>query len=323
MFPSIFWSQNSNDGSIVGGLPLSLWASSSETKKLGFAGIREHIQTRLINPTLLCGSDSRYVFFNHDILSNIQLGHVDTRLMTLSQGYEDLVKQGVVIDQGLGMDDEAVPGEGRNDKRMTRMLASLTREAGFNYFLTFTCNQSQHFGVAPIHNWTEERCKEAERDPDMSESDIKERCQGYRHASQVLLLREWMDVGEDFMGWIIHSPEQPVGEIDRNFWKWEFQDDIGGLPHIHCLLTLVHPPTISDETFEKQLFDRIVCSSRMIASMDVTMNLVDLGVLEPDEYDEFVSDFSRIQTHSCLGRHLLVRFLCECGFASSSLQRIQ
>ena len=299
MFPSIFWWMNHFDGSVLGSLPLSLWASQSETKKFGFAGVLEHIRCRVTNPRLLCGMDPRYIFLSHDILSNLRLRGCDSRFMHLTRGYESLVDQGVVLDKGIGVDEGAMPGEGIDDHRAVKMLSSFTRETKFNYFVTLTCNQKQHPGVAPIYNWVEGRCDEATSDPNLSRVESDEYCNGYRHAAQVLLLREWMDVGEDIMKWIINSSEVPLGVIIDDWWRWEFQDDEGNLPHIHGLLALVKAAGMSDEEFEKSLFDRIVCSSRTIASHEVTLNLVNLNLLDKSEVDGLVEDFCSKQTHSC------------------------
>lgn len=38
------------------------------------------------------------------------------------------------------------------------------------------------------------------------------------------------------MNYIVTSHEYPVGRIERCWWRWEYQDAIGNLPHIHCLL---------------------------------------------------------------------------------------
>ena len=42
-------------------------------------------------------------------------------------------------------------------------------------------------------------------------------------------MNTWMD-------YIIHSPEQPLHEIEWAWWRKEFQDQAGNVCHINCLL---------------------------------------------------------------------------------------
>ena len=71
-----------------------------------------------------------------------------------------------------------------------------------------------------------------------------------------------VNLSEDIMDWILRSDELPFGEVDANFWRWEFQDDVGSL-HIHCLLSVADPASMSREEFGRSLLRR----RRSIASI--------------------------------------------------------
>ena len=53
-----------------------------------------------------------------------------------------------------------------------------------------------------------------------------------------LLLQNWMETAYIYMVHICNSPEKPLGEIEHIWWRFEFQDAVGNLPHIHALIWL-------------------------------------------------------------------------------------
>ena len=49
-------------------------------------------------------------------------------------------------------------------------------------------------------------------------------CESLRQSAAVQLLRTWIKVGDVFMDYICKSSEQPLGKIERWWWRWEYQD---------------------------------------------------------------------------------------------------
>lgn len=84
------------------------------------------------------------------MLSNLSANHCDT---------------GITINRGLSADKDDKGGLALRGKSDTSLMESIdSKQMGknlcisqkfheWNHFLTFTCNQKNHFGVAPIKNW--------------------------------------------------------------------------------------------------------------------------------------------------------------------------
>ena len=59
-----------------------------------------------------------------------------------------------------------------------------------------------------------------------------------RQAASVTLLWNWMEISLLYMNYIANSKEQPLGKVEHTWCRFEFQDTIGNLPHIHSLIWL-------------------------------------------------------------------------------------
>ena len=79
LFPSIFWSLCSQYGSYPGAIPASLLVRSASTE--GFASMSNHVRTRLTSLFSTCSTNPTYISFQYDILSNLLLNTVDSRLI--------------------------------------------------------------------------------------------------------------------------------------------------------------------------------------------------------------------------------------------------
>ena len=60
------------------------------------------------------------------------------------------------------------------------------------------------------------------------------------------------------MNYIFTSPEKPLRTIERFWWRWEYQDANGNLPHIHCLLWTKEDKHIPEDL--NKLQEKIRCS---------------------------------------------------------------
>ena len=92
----------------------------------------------------------------YDIQANKSASSVDTRLISRS-GF----KVDVTSSSGLGLRDEKTPlSEGVSSHQAALDLSAAQAFAPFDWFLTFTCNQSSHPGIKHLHahkaskNWT-------------------------------------------------------------------------------------------------------------------------------------------------------------------------
>ena len=136
LFPSIHWKMAIDNCSIVGAIPAPLLIES--VLQFGFASIKQHIRARLTSSTSSTSSDAA--------------NHEDTRL---------------ILNRGLAVCDDAKGGlglRGKNDsallesvdnRQMVKNLCFSQKYHPWDHFVTYTCNQRDHFGTAPINRWTD------------------------------------------------------------------------------------------------------------------------------------------------------------------------
>ena len=79
MSPSIFWYLDEDNGSYPGALPSFFLASKVSLS--GFASIKAHINIRLTNQFCSSSTNPNFVSFQFDILSNLLLNSIDSRLI--------------------------------------------------------------------------------------------------------------------------------------------------------------------------------------------------------------------------------------------------
>ena len=145
LFPSIHWKTSSDNCSILGAIPSSLL--NEKCKSYGFATIQQHIRTRLTCPFSATSTDPRYITHCYDVMANLAASQSDTRL---------------IIDRGLTIGEDKYGNlgvRGRNDstllgsmdsKQMVKNLCTSQKKIQWSFFLTFTANQSHHFGLKKI-----------------------------------------------------------------------------------------------------------------------------------------------------------------------------
>ena len=149
MFPSLFYKMLNECGSLVGALPSCLLANMGNTDQ--FASAKDHVRSRLTTFGSSTSTNVRYISFMFDILTNLTLNREDSRII-LNRGL--MVSTG---DTGLEVNgkDNTSLHDSIDSKKMVRCLCTSQVYHQMHYFLTFTCNQSKHFGTKMIKNWTD------------------------------------------------------------------------------------------------------------------------------------------------------------------------
>ncbi len=302
LFPSLFW-KGTNDGAVIGSLPCGLLADDAFLRSYGFAGVAEHMRCRVKNPSMLSSTDYRYIYYAFDSIANLSLRGHDSRVI-LNRGFSTKSRR-------LDFDpcpDKDVKGFRLNsdhvDSRQTvNWLAAAIAEKQATYFYTHTCNQKNHFGVRKIKAWLDDPgtldviCNGMEltlqEREDIHNSLIKGSC--------VVMLRNWMETCEIWMNYIWKSPEKPLGNINRIWWRHEYQESQGNLSHIHALLwtddDLNTPVGWDDAT------DRIRGDLRELIRVDEAPALLEEGIFKSmDDFNETLNMASRILLHTCSER---------------------
>ena len=171
LFPSIFWKQG-HDGSCDGAIPVGLWTDASTANTLGFASIEDHMRCRLKNSSLLCSTDPCYIYFAFDLVNNVMARGVDNRIV-LRRGFEHMLGPCKLLGE---TNDSMLCSDMIDSRRNVHKLAALVRDKEPTFFYTHTCNQTEHFGIAPLRKALNEKLEFLLHNHDMSDRDCKALC---------------------------------------------------------------------------------------------------------------------------------------------------
>ena len=283
LFPSIFWKGNDKDGLIVGAIPSGLLAHDVTLRKHGIASIQSHVTSRITNTSIPTSSSVPYLCHAFDEMINLRCRQEDVRVV-LHRGVTG-TKTGVRLN---GSDNRIFDTDNVDSRPVVNRLAAAVANREATYFFSHTANMKDHFGLAPIKEWIDS--DEAVNRYCSGGETLKER-QEIRQALQqeaaVTLLRVWMEVSILYMNYITNSKEQPLGEVDNIWWRFEFQDSIGNLPHIHALIWLKDKPSPDKSEIEERIRGSI------------------MSLIEPDEIDDLVAE----GLLSCIGEEIEVQEL--------------
>ena len=98
-----------------------------------------------------------------------------------------------------------------DSKKMVRCLCASQVYHQMHYFLTFTCNQSKHFGTKMIKNWTD-GIEWQDNFKDFYKYEVEEQNEVHRQlkeASGPLMLRNWMETRKFLIDYLKGSPSSP------------------------------------------------------------------------------------------------------------------
>ena len=165
LFPSLFW-KGHEDGSIEGAIPSGFWRDKGFCGKYGYAGIEDHMRTRLLNSSLHMSCNPDYIFFAFDAINNVTSRGIDSRFI-FKRGFEHMLGDSSIHRMA---NDHSLGSKVIDSRKTVAELSSMIREEEPTYFYTHTCNQKSHFRVAPIRRWIDARCDEITYDERLSPS---------------------------------------------------------------------------------------------------------------------------------------------------------
>jgi len=294
LFPSLFWKDDDGEGSLLGAFPCGALAHSETLRRFGIADLTTQLRSRVTNPALATSTDPRYLCYAFDALVNLGCRHEDTRVV-LNRGIIG-TKDGIALQEG-GTSHFNVDTV---DSRPTvNRLAAAVAEKKVSYFFTHTPNASDHFGLAPIREWVcSDEAVEANGGDRSKPGQFGEIRQALRQASGPVLLRNWMETARIYMDYITLSPERPLGKVEHIWWRFEFQDAVGNLPHIHALLWLEEGSETQEVTE-----GRIRGSNVDLITADEVDELIAEGLLSCREEAMTVKELARrLLDHVCSDR---------------------
>ena len=115
--------------------------------------MKSHARCRLRLPGTATSTNPLYVSFLYDILSNLTLNREDSRII-LNRG---LMESSNEIGLKVRSRDDTLLSDSVDSKQTLSNLCASQKYHKMDFFLTFTCNQSDHFGVSKVKNWLDSR----------------------------------------------------------------------------------------------------------------------------------------------------------------------
>ena len=299
LFPSIFFHPGGDGLSGLGAIPTPLLTKN--IGRCGFESISQMVRSRLTTPASNTNSDPRYHSFVYDMLCNLSANHFDTRIFLqngLTSGDDE--KGGLCL-RGKGGDGGLL--ESFDSNAIVKNLCSSQAYHSFDYFITYTVNQKQHFGVKMIKIWVDSAEWE-QHYPDfhiLPKHEQKEIREAMIQASAGLLLRNWQETTMLFINYIRKSPSSPFKKVNSIFVRYEYQKDVGNLCHLHLILEVNWKALSESETsFVKDL---IRASILDIVRTNEVQALIDEGIFQSmDNYEGMISDAEKYLPHKCSQR---------------------
>ena len=294
MFPSIFWKLFDSNKSFPGALPSSLLSTPISSD--GFASIKSHIDNRLTSIFTSTSTNPTYISFLFDILSNLLLNNTDSRII-LHRGL-------TCCDGNIGISIRSSGDTSLHDsidsKQIVKNLCASQKYLPMNFFITFTVNQMEHFGVKKIKQWVDSTLWEKHYNnyTSLSFDERMEVRKSLEQAAAPILLRNWMETRTFLIDYIYDSKTSPYHPVKAIFARDEYQKDKGNLPHIHLILS-VDMDNISEEK-KLKINDLIRASICSIRSYDEVNELIKEGVFKSWEDIHELQDLgAKILSHKC------------------------
>ena len=275
IFPSIFYYQF-HDGSYPGAIPFFLYSDEKDCSQFGYDSLLLHFRTRLTDPTLLTSSNAKYIQFAADCLLNLNLRGKHTKSF-IKRGL-----QSVELDKDLPRFEKACNNFSSDTEMRVDELSSAMRSHPVTLFVTLSCNQKGHPGVAPLKEAIDENFKGATDEERLSAAQ----------AYMPVFVRNWSRAIKYLIDLLIHSSERLLGEILKLWGRAEFQTLAGNLPHYHFLIWLV------ENSVDK--FNLVQCCEKhilhaLLKIADSSLELIEDEVHLYKLYDECV----RFHSHNC------------------------
>jgi hypothetical protein len=306
MFPSIFWKQLC-DGTLVGALPGVLSADTKICKEVNVASAYDHMKTRLLNPSLPCASNSRYLHYLFDVMCNLNLRGYDTEIVQ-KRGFESILQGcgiNIISDARSGnLDQHTYCCDVIDGRTSVNCLGAMMRQYDTTYFVTQTMNADSYPGVANITEHVNQFCNEQLMKEDhMNRYETKESCNAIHSATLVPTYRLYRRNHNLLHKWITTSVEQPFGKIDADFGISENQEQekkaSGTFNHFHHIY--MRFKNRLNANARQKLLSCICCSSdTMFGNKDEVQYLIQNGILKNEEETCKVQALAKIiATHKC------------------------
>ena len=136
-----------------------------------------------------------------------------------------------------------------DNKQMVCNLCYSQKYVKWSHFLTFTCNQRDHFGTSNIKKWIDNDEWKSNY-PNFYQLELDEQKEiqcAMIEASAGMLLRCWEEVFLLFINYLRKSKSSPFKKLSAIFARKEYQTSKGNLSHSHMMVALDYKLMSIDE----------------------------------------------------------------------------
>ena len=311
-FPRHFYLSAKHDPSaILGAAPISCYTSDAHPH--GFASslsIARNLGTHSSSSTSTC---STFWSFLYDIQANKAAGGIDSRLIN-RHGFVVDVKSKHGLSIRGGTDEGTKLKESVDSHQAALDLAATQPWIDFDIFFTFTANHAEHPGIKHLYEWKEsmEWTKTFSRDlngnrttpfvyNELTEKEKVEVKRSFEMANGSVIGRCWMEVRKLWLEYITYSTTSILKGTTHVFFRDEYQEKSGNLPHIHGLVALTKRDLENKEFLEFicELQKCAVCDLFSTDSEDMEKYIED-GLFEsPEDWTTLTASASEKLTHTC------------------------
>ena len=285
MFVHIFYKEL-EDGSFPGALPFFLYDDRKANSKFDFDGLHEHMKLRLKDATLLTSSSLPYIMHAFDAVLNLSLVKCHTNQL-FKRGLQN-IQIGKYKPQQLTSTESVLRMDSVDSDVHVNRLAAACKSEIPDIFVTFTCNQKEHPGVAEVVQAIYELYGNA------TTEELKEVLQAY----MVIIVRCWTRTIELLLDYLRFSDEHILGEILKVWGRAEFQNAAANLQHYHILFWLKN--TCED------IIDKIQCAHKHVFNEFKNLFHTNFGTVDSEQHaEQMFDDCVKIQTHNCEKGHCL------------------
>ena len=293
--PRIFWSSATSDRHLVlGAVPT--WLYSQRRHVNGFASIFDIIRSRITTTGSLTSTDPHYLRFEYDVMGNIALSKGDSRQI-LNRGFQ------VDVNNPTGLaarnSDETNLTECVDSFKMVHGIAASQEYIKWDWFITFTNNNSQTPGVQFFQHWKRSEAWSSQiPDYDHFSPNEQEECkQAMEECSGPTILRNWVEVRTLVLKWLIERVTFLGGNV-AIFSQDEYQKEKGNPFHEH-LVFAADRSTLSPEAYEL-ILDMLRTSVFEVIKTDEISSLIERGLLKNmDDFFAKIELAKKFLSHHC------------------------
>jgi predicted GIY-YIG superfamily endonuclease len=236
LFPRHFYAQAKHDPHAILGVP-PLCCYNHKNHPFGMASTLDFSRTLLTHSSSSASNCHTTAAFLYDVQANKAMSNMDSRVIGRSGYMVDVMSAHGISARGKGETDLT---ESVDSHEAARDLAGAQPWSPSEQFLTFTCNQKKHPGISHLHAYKEGMAwmKFIPRYNSMSDLQKWEVKRAFEQAYGSILGRCWCEARKFWLEYLTYSVNCIIGEAEHTFWRYELQEDDGGLAHIHGLRSL-------------------------------------------------------------------------------------